>query len=98
MQDVVPHKAKSLRRSQGFDDNITEEEARQILAQAVPDASPTETFVTGREPPPWVLEMENNTATTAAGCGQKAAEEDTQPPVADETMEDEVRREIIARG
>ena len=74
-----------------MDENITEEQARQILAQALePDASPTETET--------VLEVENNTATTAAGCGQQPAVEDTQPPVADETMEDEVRREIIARG
>ena len=123
MQDVVPHTAKSIRRSQGFDDNITEEQARHILAQAVtaaestlvtPANTPTETFdVTETQdsanevrdpalpvPGPGFIDVESNTATTSAV-------EDTQtptgpnsipPPPVNETIADEVLREINARA
>ena len=38
LQPVIPQKAKAIRRSQSLDDNITEEQARQILADVVPNA------------------------------------------------------------
>ena len=113
MQDVVPHTAKSIRRSQGFDDSITEEQARHILAQAVtaaestlvtPANTPTETFD--------VTETQDsaNQVRDTAGPGfidvesstATSAVEDTPTPTGSipppvETIADEVLRATNAR-
>ena len=79
LQHFVPHKAKAIRRSQGIDDNITDEEARRIVDNAVsvadrdlrqPTAEPPNPITIEDDGPPFIDEQETSSTTG------------TQPPAA----------------
>ena len=66
MQDVVPHKAKAIRRSQGFDDNITDEDTRRILANAFTTAERT---LAPPDEEPETIESDSAASTNNQGQG-----------------------------
>ena len=66
MQDVVPHKAKAMARSQGFDENTTEEDARRFLANAVTTAERT---LAPPDEEPETIESDSAASTNNQGQG-----------------------------